>query len=183
MITKAARRYTTALYAVAQDKGKLDEVTKDIYFALELINSNKNLELFLSSPIISNAKKLAIVKEIFGPNVSELTMNFILLLVSRRRESLAKGIFEDFINLRKEKDGIVDVDVKTSVMLTDEEKALMKQKIDNYTKLKSNLSFEIDKDIIGGFVAKINDTILDASIKRQLQKLKEKFKQGDYNLN
>jgi F-type H+-transporting ATPase subunit delta len=183
MITKAARRYTTALYGVAEDKGQLDEVTKDITYVLGLINSNKDLELFFASPIISNAKKLSLVKEIFGESISELSMSFINLLVSRRREALIKGIFEDFINLKKEKDGIVDVFVKTSVPLNDDEKQKMKQKLDAYTKLKSELNFEIDKNIIGGFVAKINDTILDASIKRQLEKLKEKFKQGDFILN
>ncbi|MEO8209576.1 MAG: ATP synthase F1 subunit delta [bacterium] len=183
MITKAARRYTTALYGVAEDQGKLDEVVKDITDALNLINSNKDLELFFVSPIVSKAKKLEVVKEIFGGSMSELTMTFMNLLVSRRRESLTKGIFEDFINLRKEKEGIVDVFVKTSVALNDEEKSNMKKKIDAYTKLKSELNFEIDKNIIGGFVAKINDTILDASIKRQLERLKEKFKQGDFILN
>lgn len=183
MITKAARRYTIALYGVAMEKGNLDEVTRDIEKILGLINTNKDLELFFHSPIVSKSKKLSLVKEIFGGNVSQLTMDFMILLITRRREFLLKGIFQDFINLRKEKEGIVDVEVKTSIPLNDEEKLKMKQKIDSFTKLKSNLSFEIDDTIIGGFVAKINDTILDASIKRQLERLKEKFKHGDYILN
>ena len=183
MITKAARRYTIALYGVAMEKENLDEVTRDIEKILGLINTNKDLELFFHSPIVSKSKKLSLVKEIFGGNVSQLTMDFMILLITRRREFLLKGIFQDFINLRKEKEGIVDVEVKTSIPLNDEEKLKMKQKIDSFTKLKSNLSFEIDDTIIGGFVAKINDTILDASIKRQLERLKEKFKHGDYILN
>lgn len=183
MITKAARRYTIALYEVALEKGKLDEVAGDISHTLSLINSNKGLELFFASPIVSKSKKLSIVKDIFEGKVSQLTLDFINLLVMRHREALTKGIFEDFINLKKEKDGIVDVSVRTSVPLNDEEKLKMKQKIDLYTKLKSDLSFEIDKDIIGGFVAKINDTVLDASIKRQLERLKKKFREGDFILN
>ncbi len=149
MITKAARRYSTALYDVAEEKGQLIEVTDDITNVLGLINDNKNLELFFASPIISKEKKLSIVKDIFGGKLSELTLDFINLLVSRRRESLINGIFEDFLNLKKEKDGIVDVQVKTSVELNDDEKMKMKQKIDSYTKLKSNLSFEIDKSYRG----------------------------------
>ena len=183
MITKAARRYTTALYGVSEEKGNLNEVTGDIEKSLQLINSNRDLELFFHSPIVSKSKKLSLTKEVFGGMVSQLTMDFMILLVTRRRESLLKGIFEDFINLKKEKDGIVDVEVKTTVPLNDDEKLKMKQKIDSFTKLKSNLSFEIDESIIGGFVAKINDTILDASIRRQLDRLKEKFKHGDFILN
>lgn len=183
MITKAARRYTIALYEVAKDKGKLDAVAGDIANILGKINSNKDLELFFASPIVNKNKKLSIVKDIFSNNVSDLTMDFLNLLIERRREALTKGIFEDFLNLKKEKEGIVDVQVKTSVQLNDDEKSKMKQKIDSYTKLKSDMTFEIDKDIIGGFVAKINDTVLDASIKRQLDKLKKKFKEGDFILN
>jgi len=183
MITKAARRYTTALYGVSEEKGNTSEVATDIEKILALINSNKDLELFFHSPIVSKNKKLSLINEIFGGNVSKLTMDFMVLLITRRREALLKGIFQDFINLKKEKDGIVDVEVKTSVPLNDDEKSKMKQKIDSFTKLKSNLSYEIDSSIIGGFVAKINDTILDASIKRQLERLKDRFKQGDYILN
>jgi F-type H+-transporting ATPase subunit delta len=183
MITKAARRYNIALYGVAEEKGNLADVTRDIEMILGLINTNKDLELFFHSPIVSKSKKLSLVKEIFGGKVSQLTMDFMILLITRRREFLLKGIFQDFINLRKEKEGIVDVEVRTSIPLNDDEKLKMKQKIDSFTKLKSNLSFEIDDTIIGGFVAKINDTILDASIRRQLERLKEKFKRGDYILN
>jgi F-type H+-transporting ATPase subunit delta len=183
MITKAARRYTTALYDVAQEQDKLNNVTTDIENILGLINSNRDLELFFKSPIVIKSKKLSLINEIFSGKISVLTMDFMILLISRRREFLMEGIFEDFLNLRKEKEGIVDVLVKTSVPLNEEEKQKMKQKIDSYTKLKGNMSYEIDKSIIGGFVAKINDTILDASIKRQLQRLKDKFKEGDFSLN
>ncbi|MEO6696212.1 MAG: ATP synthase F1 subunit delta [Ignavibacteria bacterium] len=183
MKSKASRRYSLAIFGVAEEKGKLEEVTKDVTFAINLIKSNHDLELFFNSPVIPKNKKLEVVKNIFGSNVSELTMNFMNLLIERRRGALTREILEDFIKLKKEKEGIVDVTVKTSVDLNDKEKANMKSKIEAYTKLKAELTFEIDKSIIGGFVAKIDDTILDASIKRQLEILKEKFKQGDFVLN
>lgn len=183
MNSKAARRYSIALYDAASEKGQLDALTNDFVKSLELINTNKDLELFFESPVVSRMKKTAVVKDIFGGKVSDLTMTFLNLLISRGRESLTKDIFEDFINLKKEKEGIVDVTVKTSVGLSDDEKKNMKEKIESFTKKKSNMNFEIDKDIIGGFVAKINDTVLDASLKRQLEKLKVKFREGDFVLN
>lgn len=183
MKSKASRRYSLALYGVAEEKAKLGEVTKDINFAINLIKDNHELELFFDSPVIPKNKKLEVVKNIFGNKLSILTMNFMNLLIERRRGALTREIFEDFIKLKKEREGIVDVKVKTSVELNDNEKANMKSKIESYTKLKGELTFEIDKSIIGGFVAKIDDTILDASIKRQLEILKNKFKQGDFVLN
>ncbi|MEZ4823300.1 MAG: ATP synthase F1 subunit delta [Ignavibacteria bacterium] len=103
MITKAARRYTTALYDVAEEQNKLNEVTTDIEKILGLINSNRDLELFFKSPIVSKSKKLALINEIFSGNISSLTLDFMILLINRRREFLMQGLFEDFLNLRKEK--------------------------------------------------------------------------------
>lgn len=183
MLSKAARRYSIALYEVSESQGNIEQVSKDITEVLGLINSNTDLALFLLSPVINRIKKIEIVKEIFGGKLSELTMSFMILLLSRGREKLTKDVFTDFLNLKKEKNGIVDVSVRSSIELSDEEKGRMKEKIDGYTHLKSDMTFEIDKSIIGGFVAKINDTVLDASIKRQLEKLKIKFRQGDFILN
>ncbi|MDZ4711328.1 MAG: ATP synthase F1 subunit delta [bacterium] len=183
MLSKAARRYSIALYEVAESQGNIEQVSKDISDILGLINSNTNFALFLSSPVINRIKKTEIVKEIFGGKVSELTMSFMVLLLSRGREKLTRDVFFDFLNLKKEKNGIVDVSIRSAVELNDEEKARMKEKIDGYTHLKSDMTFEIDKSIIGGFIAKINDTVLDASIKRQLERLKIKFREGDFILN
>lgn len=183
MVSKAARRYSIAFYGLAEEKGKLEEVAKDISTVLDMLKSNRQLELFFESPIISKNKKNEVVKDVFEGKISKESKNFIDLLVLRGREKLLKDIFIDFLNLKKEKEGIVDVFVKTSVPLSDGEKAEMKKKLDSFTKLKSDMNFDIDKDIIGGFVAQINDTILDASIKRQLERLRTKFREGDFVLN
>lgn len=183
MQSKASRRYSLALYGVAEDKDNMSEIAADINFVLDLINSNHDLELFFASPVVPKNKKLEIIKNIFTGKVSEVLISFMNLLAQRGRSNLTKEIFNDFIKLKKERGGIVDVHIKTSVTLNEDEKANMKKKIDSYTNLKSDLHFEIDKTIIGGFVAKIDDTILDASIKRQLELLKDKFKKGDYILN
>ncbi|MEO8446831.1 MAG: ATP synthase F1 subunit delta, partial [bacterium] len=109
MLSKAARRYSIALYEVAESQGNIEQVSKDISDILGLINSNSNFALFLSSPVINRIKKTEIVKEIFEGKVAELTMSFMVLLLSRGREKLTRDVFFDFLNLKKEKNGIVDV--------------------------------------------------------------------------
>lgn len=183
MKSKASRRYSIALYEVALEKNILEQILRDIEYCLALKKANPDLEMFFRSPVIPKYKKIPVVKEIFAGKISELTLSFMNLLLERNRGELTKEIFEDFIKLKKEKEGFVDVMVKTSMQLGDEEKISMKKKIDEYTGKSGLMSFEIDKSIIGGFVAKIDDTILDASIKRQLEILKNKFRQGEFNLN
>jgi len=180
---KVLRRYTLALYGVAEDTKKLDEVMKDAGFIIGMLNSSRDLTLFFSSPIINKLKKKKIAKMILGDSISELSMNFINLLIERKRDNLLKFIYEDYLALRNERLGIMNVKVKTAIELSDKEKENMQQKIDNLINLKSNPTFEIDKDIIGGFQISYKDTILDASIKSQLDKLKKLYKSGDAELN
>jgi len=183
MNSKILRRYTLALYGVAEEQKKLDEVFKDANFIISLLNESRDLTLFFSSPIINKNKKHEIVKQILGDSISELSLKFIQLLVTRKRDDLLKGIFEDYLALRNKRLGIVNVTVKTAVELEGKEKETMQKKIEDLLKLKVNPEYKIDKDLIGGFQIAYEDTVLDASIRSQLEKLKKKFKTGDVVLN
>jgi F-type H+-transporting ATPase subunit delta len=180
---KILRRYTLALYGVAEDTKKLDEVKKDADFIIGMLNSSRELTLFFNSPLINKLKKKKIAKMILGDSISEVSMKFIDLLIERKRDNLLKFIYEDYLALRNERLGIMNVKVKTAVELDSKQKEEMQKKIDNLINLKSNPEFEVDKDIIGGFQISYKDTILDASIKSQLDKLKKLYKSGDAELN
>jgi F-type H+-transporting ATPase subunit delta len=183
MISKAARRYSIALYSLAQERLVVNELANDFTYCLELIHANRDLELFFHNPSINKRKKFIVIKEIFEGKVGALALNFLNLLVTRGRESLTKDIMIDFLNLKKEKDGIIDVKVTTSFEMNEEEKSALSRKIESRTGKKSDTKYHIDKSLIGGFVAKIGDTVLDASVKRQLELLREQFRSGDYSLN
>jgi F-type H+-transporting ATPase subunit delta len=180
---KILRRYTLALYSIAEETKKLDEVKKDADFIIGMLNESRDLVLFFSSPVINKLKKKKIAKMILGDSISELSMNFIDLLIERKRDNLLKFIYEDYLALRNERLGIMNVKVKTAVELSEKEKENMQKKIDDFINLKSNPTFEVDKSIIGGFQISYKDTILDASIKSQLEKLKKLYKSGDAELN
>ncbi len=183
MISKAARRYSLALYSLAEEKSSIEQVVNDFSSINSLLSGNRELQLFFHSPAVSRQKKLNIVKEIFEGNLNQLSYNFLRLLVTRGRESLTGDIVEDFLNLRKEKAGIINVSVSSAIELSDEDKAMLTKKIDGYTGKKSEFKYKTDPLLIGGFVAKIGDTVLDASVRRQLDLLKEKFRSGEYRAN
>jgi F-type H+-transporting ATPase subunit delta len=183
MFARISRRYSIALYEEAKSISELDKVAGDVDSVINIVDENRQLELFFGSPIIDQQKKTAITREIFEGKISKTMLNFILLLIERHRDGQILEILKDFQDLKNEKDGIVAVDVTSAVELTDEEKKLVKEKIDNYTKLNSKPTFKVQPDIIGGFVVKIKDVILDASIRHQLEILRKRFKEGSIALN
>ena len=122
MNSKIARRYSLALYEEAGIRSILDDVAVDALTVISLIDSSRELELFFKSPIIDKDKKQSIVTEIFEGKINKLSLHMLLLLVTRKREPETRNVFEDFLDLKNEKDGILKADVTTAIELNDEEK-------------------------------------------------------------
>ena len=183
MYQKITRRYSLALYGAAKDGNVLPDVEKDVKMILGSLQDSRELMLFFSNPVISSEKKIAIIKELFEGKVSKLTLDYLLILVERKRENIITDLLKDFVQLKNDNDGIVDAVVETTVEMDDKEKAKLNKKIEDYLKLKVHPTYQINKDLIGGFRVKYKDTIIDASIKRQLEMLKDRFKEGDIVLN
>ena len=183
MLERISRRYSNAMYDEAKSRGEVDQLSEDVEMVLRTIKANRDLELFFESPIIDKAKKTIVVKEIFEGKVSKLMLNLMLLLIQRQRDEHIVDILTNFMELKDEKDGIIPVNVTSAIELTDDEKNQIKDKIDSYTRMKSRPTFTVDPDLVGGFVVKIKDVILDASIRHQLEILRKRFKQGDIALN
>ena len=183
MFSKISRRYSLALYNAAEKLKKVNDVAQESKMILQLLKSSNELTLFFTSPIIREDKKIKIVEELFKGKVTNITFDFMKLLILRKREPLISYIFEDFLELKNEKDGITSIKVRSAVKLDKAEETKLKKRIEEYSKLKCIPSFELDEDLVGGFTVQVKDTILDASIYRQLQLLRSKFKESSTNFN
>jgi F-type H+-transporting ATPase subunit delta len=174
--TKVSTRYAASLIDIAMEKNSLELVHSAILSSSELRN-------LLQSPVVKNEMKRSILREIFKNKVSEDSLNFIEFIVDKNREYLLESIVEKFLEMRDEKLGIVRVDVKTSFDFTDEQKTKLKQRLENMLNKKAHLKFTTDNTIIGGFIAKVGDTVYNASIKHQLELLRKEFLHGSVQLN
>ena len=182
MKTKISRRYSTAFYDAAFKAGSLEAIITDSLMLINLLSANRRLRLFFKSPIIKIELKTKIVNELFKDKINRLCLDFIFLLIKHNRENLIKEIFEDFIALTKEEKGIVGINITTAIELNEEEKKKFTEVLEIYTKKKIEADFAVDSDIIGGFIANIEDSIFDASIKTQLSNLGKKLKSSNLNI-
>ncbi len=176
MISKAIIRYSTALYQAAEQDKKLDIIAEDSINLIGLIKSSKDLHLFFISPVIKHEKKLKIVGTLFKEKISQLSFEFIKLLIVHNREGMILDILESFLDLKDDSEGKVKASVKTAVQFDDSETKKIKEKIDGFTGKNSIADFAEDKSLIGGFTIQVKDVVLDASIKRQLENLRNRFR-------
>lgn len=178
---KVARRYTLALFELAEEMKLTDKIVKDFSDLIKTIDKSKELKLFLKTPIISSYKKGEVLSKMFKGKIQNLTFKFINILTKKERENLLYEIAEDFLNLVDEERGIVKVKINSASKLLDKDKKAIENKLSGYTGKTIKASYDVDKTIIGGFVAQVSDMVIDASIQRQLQLLREQFIKGSFN--
>jgi F-type H+-transporting ATPase subunit delta len=176
-------RYAKALMSISEEKGTFDAVVKDVSFVRNTIEQSKELRIFLKSPIITDSKKLDVLKEVFQSHIGEELNNFLIFLVEKGRENILQDICNRFIALSNKKLNQVDVDVISAIELSETQKQNIKSRLELMIGKKIVAGFDIDNNIIGGFKARFNDTVIDASIQHQLELLKKKLFEEDFLKN
>lgn len=178
---KAARRYNLALYEIASGQKLVDVVKKDFEDIRKSAAGSKELAVFFTTPIVNLNKKADVINSVFSGKLSDLTLRFLGILCEKNRINIIDDIIEDFLNLVNEKRGIVTARVKTAIEISENEKSALSERLKKYTGKDITASYSVDPSIKGGFIAQIEDKIIDASILRQLELLREKFARGSFN--
>ncbi len=171
-------RYAEALLTAAEQQKALQEVSGDLAMIQRTTKESRELQLFLKSPIVKKERKQEVLEAMFSGKVHPLAFQFIRLLVEKDREGLLLQMIDTFNRLQVGRLGIIDISVNAAAPLTEEQKAKLSKRFEAYTGKKARLRFQIDKNLIGGFVARVEDVVLDGSVKRQLETIRRRFVEG-----
>ena len=172
-ITKAARRYATALLELAKDRDEVDNILEDIELIHDTLEGSRDLVLFIKSPVINYDDKTQALEKIFFDKLEEPTKLFLKLLSRKDRINLLDQITEAFIEKYKEYAGIITVGVYVAQELNDEQRDLLHQNLEQKTEKKVDMNITVDKSLKGGMAIRIDDTVIDGTVKHKLQKLEE----------
>jgi F-type H+-transporting ATPase subunit delta len=176
-------RYAKALLDLAEEKQELERVYEDMYTVNQTLRDSKELRAMLKSPVVKDHQKHDILDGIFKEHINRDSLQFLHFIVDKNRENYLFDISNRFIELYDHKQGIVKAEIKSSAELNDEQKDVLSKKLAEYTGKKVEASYRKDDAILGGFIVRIGDTVLDASVNRQLQLLKERLLQDNSVLN
>ena len=115
-------RYAKALYQLAEEEQKQEEIRKDTQMLLATIDHSKEFAGFLENPLIKGSEKKAIIDKLFKGNTDLLTLRFLHLLIENKRENYLKGICWYTLHLHKQKLGIQDAMITTAFELSQQQK-------------------------------------------------------------
>ncbi len=173
--TAVAQRYSKALLGSAESQGILDQITRDVAQVIDLIDSSDDFKGLLQSPMIHPIAKREVITTMFKGRVAPLMLNFLLLLVDRRRERVTEEILEQFNVYLDEREGVVTAEVTSSRPVTPDQEALMVSKFSTYLNRKIRLKIEVSPQIRAGFIARMGDLVFDGTIETQLKLLKTRM--------
>jgi len=168
-------RYVKALYELASEMKILSDVKKDMESLLTSIEDSAEFSDFLNSPLIKVSAKEKIVSELFNNRISDTSLKFLLLLIVNKREMYLRSICYYFISYYKQNQGIKEAEITTAQPLGNQHRDDIFAFISKKFKMKIELSEKVNPDIIGGFVLRIEDQQINASLQAQLNKIRREL--------
>lgn len=180
-VTRVASRYAKSFLELALEKGILEDVHQDMQQFLDVVKSNRDFALLLKSPIVKSETKAKVLKAIFSKVSSKLTLSFYDIISRKKREGILPDIAKEFHNQYNQYKGIQVAELTTTFKVDAEMKKKFADIVKEISgKSKVELVEKMDKNIIGGFVLKVNDRLLDDSLSGKLRTLRLQFSHNGY---
>lgn len=181
-ISRVAYRYAKSLLQFAVEQNQIEAVYKDICVVRNLCRDSRDFRKMLKSPMVRNDKKFEIFKMIFGANIGELSMRFFDIVIRKNRDEYIYEVCNSFINQYKEYKEIDIVELESAHALNENIRKMVLDFVKTRTTNVIELVEKVDSELIGGIKIKMNDHLLDASVKSNLLKLQREFSKDLYSV-
>ena len=176
MSSASAVRYARALFDVALKESDPSRIEQELSSIVTLVKGHRELQNALESPGVPPAAKKSVVEALvargqFTPSVGKL----LVMLAERDRLTLLSDVLEAFRARLREQQRVLEAEVTTAFPLDPDQEAALQQRLGAATARQVTLTTKVNPDLIGGVVAKIGSTVYDASVTRQLERMKQRL--------
>jgi F-type H+-transporting ATPase subunit delta len=169
-----AKRYGDAFVSSARKSIGLERILRDFKELKVIMQDNPGFAFFLHSPDISESQKKDFIDKVLGEDFSYDFKQFLKLLLAKRRIDKVLDIAE-YVRLNYAHEGEAEAVLKTSFPLDLEVIQNIKDKLENRLNKKLKLFIDLDGGLLGGVRLVIGNTVVDGSLRRRLDELKEKL--------
>ncbi len=176
--SRVAIRYARALFELTSEKTQLEPVVSDLKSVRKMYEGSPEFRALLDSPVIPKDEKLKVANRLFRSTLQPITFNFLRLLIEKTRENLLFDVVDQFQELVDESMGVLRGELITAYPFSTEQLDSLKKKLDEETGKDVLLEQRVDESLIGGFVVRLKDTVIDNSLKNQLTKLRTRLRRG-----
>jgi F-type H+-transporting ATPase subunit delta len=172
-----AEVYARALFEVAREHGKLDELREQLSQFADALEQNRELAVFFFSPYFSTQEKQDALQRILD-GADEVFLNFLKLLIENHRMPVIFRARQQFERMWEQENKLLPVDITSAIALDQDTTDSLGRRIGERAGRTVKLAAHVDPDILGGIVLRVGNSILDASIRNRLEQLRRHVAQG-----
>jgi F-type H+-transporting ATPase subunit delta len=167
--------YAKPLLQLATEQNLATQVGDDLAQLVEVVRQNKTFGLYLSDPGVSHDERNATLKRVFNGKVSPLLQQFLGVLNHRNKLRYLPQIAKAYHQLLEDQLGNIEVDVTTAQRLSAEQVETVRQRVSAALGKNAIVHQYVDESILGGLVVRVQDKLIDASVRYQLQAIKQQL--------
>ncbi len=170
MAKLVSKVYGDALFSLAVEENKLDEIWEEVRAMRRAISENPEFLPVLCHPEMDQDKKMSILEDVFGGKMSEESMGFLAVLVRKGRLGEILAVLDYFDEQAKEYKKIGVVEVSTPIPLTDAQKGQIENRLMQVSEYETlEMQYRLDESLLGGMVIRIGNRVLDNSIRSKME--------------
>ena len=164
--------YAEALFAVARAEGPLAEVEDELFRVGQVIRGNDELRDKLADPHIPVATRQQIVVDLLGGKATDVTTSLVSMVVGTGRVRELPAIVDELVAMSAAEGNKEVAEVRSAIALTDDQKSRLADALGKATGKQVEVKVIIDPSVQGGLVAQVGDTVIDGSVRRRLEQLR-----------
>ncbi len=171
-------RYAKALFKLSVEKGVMEEVYKDIQLLTGHYEDNDSFRMFMQSPVVKPGKKKAFLKEVYENAINPITLGAVNLIIDNNREGILDAVFRSFSSFYKKEKNIKTATLYSAFDMDKEFQDEVKLIVAKELNCDVELSVVVKTDLLGGFILKVDDKMVDASIIGKLKRVRKHLVKG-----
>jgi F-type H+-transporting ATPase subunit delta len=164
--------YAEALFEVARAEGNLAEVEDELFRFSQTLQGNDELRDALTDARIPAARRQQIVEDLLGGKASSTTVALVSMVVGTGRARDLPPIIERLVEMSAAEANKEVAEVRSAVPLTDDQRDRLAKALEDATGKQVEVKVVVDPSVLGGIVAQVGDTVIDGSVRRRLDQLK-----------
>lgn len=177
MLNKSvARRYAEAFFSIAREADKIDAYQAELEQVITAITEIDGMKDYLDHLLVPAREKKELVQKVFGEQLSAMTMNFLFMVIDKRRESYLEFIYREYVEMADESRNIKQAELYAAREVPQSELEALQERLSATTGKKVVLKLTVDPALLGGAKIRMGDQIVDGTAAKKLQMLKEKLK-------
>ena len=168
--------YAEALFAIAAAEGDLSVVEDELFRFAQALRSDDNLGSTLADRALPMARRLHVVEDLLGARASAVTTALVSMVVGAGRAAELPAIVDAMVERSAASRNKTVATVRSAVDLTADQRERLAAAINTRTGREVEVRVVIDPSVLGGVVTEIGDDIIDGSVRRRLNQLRESFR-------